>query len=147
MFFADSMSLDTSDNEYNDTDDDDVGVLGHGWEKLGTELKWDKHHENELNYPAAESESPAVLKQRITMNEKQRNSAALQSPVALSDPSTVCRRRIGSQSTRARRSIYETASKQYNVDNVSIFGYAILIHSPTAVSLCPLLTLSANINT
>lgn len=47
MFFADIMSLDTSDNENNDTDDDDVGVSGHGWEKLGTELQRDKHHENE----------------------------------------------------------------------------------------------------
>lgn len=45
MFFADIMSLDTSDNENNDTDDD-VGVSGHGWEKLGTELQRDKHHEN-----------------------------------------------------------------------------------------------------
>jgi len=71
------LSLDTSDNGNNDTDDDDVGVSGHRWEELGTKLQRDKHHENvcaELsgNGKKAASKSPAVLRQRITITDERK---------------------------------------------------------------------------
>jgi len=107
MFYTDIiLSLDTSDNEYNDTDDDDVGVSGTRVGKTGNVITAGQASREcaELGGSGKRSvaANPAVLKQRITIidqrdNEKPRTSAALQSRCTA--PLTVDRRRIGSQST------------------------------------------------
>lgn len=80
MFYTDIiLSLDTSDNEYNDTDDDDVGVSGTRVGKTGNVITAGQASREcaELGDSGKRSvaANPAVLKQRITIIDQRDNES------------------------------------------------------------------------